>query len=264
MKRDVKNIIYDSEHYPASDKFLENADSTSETIPHNLKYFLTLLIKDDHVKEQTNNRIRHVTSIAHSIISAVRPRSFISTVLLGLSVSLHRKFGKKNIIDIFNSHGFCASYHETLLYEASVAKFDDVRLKNGAFVQYVHDNADFDTNTIDGKNTFHNLGRIEIITPASSIEEKRPVPRLHSLPAANTFVDDGAIPVLSYPHTKKSGLQKVFVKIINRDLSLAPPNFSKLTLFWMFLQYKNSNVAVGWNGFFEHLTKSKKNMMYQP
>ncbi|KYM98416.1 hypothetical protein ALC62_10869 [Cyphomyrmex costatus] len=27
----------------------------------------------------------------------------------------------------------------------------------------------------------------------------------------------------------------------------------------MFLQYRNSNLAIGWNGFFEHLTKSKKN-----
>ncbi|KYN21448.1 hypothetical protein ALC57_06174 [Trachymyrmex cornetzi] len=259
LKRDVKNIVYDSEYYPPTDKFLNNADNTNETIPHNLKYFLTVLIKDDHVKEQTTNRNRHVISIAHSIISAVRPRSFISTILLGLSVTLHRKFGKRNIIDIFNSHGFCASYHETLLFEASVAKFDDLRLKNGAFVQYVNDNADFDTNTIDGKNTFHNLGRIEIITPASSIEEKRPVPRLHYLPPANSFVDDGTIPVLPYPHAKKSGLQKVIVKIIDRNLSLASSNFSRLTLFWMFLQYRNSNLAIGWNGFFEHLTKSKKN-----
>lgn len=103
--------------------------------------FLTALMKDDHVKKQTMNRNRHVILIAHSILSVVRPRSFVSPVFLRLSATLHRKFGKKNIIEIFHSYGF------------------------GAFVQYVHENADFDTNTIDGKNTFHNLGRIEIITP---------------------------------------------------------------------------------------------------
>jgi hypothetical protein len=50
------------------------------------------------------------TSIAHAIISAVRPRSFLSSLQLGLSVTLHRKFGR--VIDLCHALGFCASYNE--------------------------------------------------------------------------------------------------------------------------------------------------------
>lgn len=48
-----------------------------------------------------------------------RPRSFLSLLQVGLSVTLHRKFGSRKVIDVCNALGFCAYYHEEQLYEAS-------------------------------------------------------------------------------------------------------------------------------------------------
>lgn len=52
--------------------------------------------------------------IAHGItrIDVVRPRSFLSPLQVGLSVTLHRKFGSEKVIDLCNSLGFCVSYQE--------------------------------------------------------------------------------------------------------------------------------------------------------
>lgn len=91
-------------------------------------------------------------------MNAIRPRSFLSPLLLGLAVTLHRKFGKKEIIQMLDMLGFCASYNETLLYEASVAEEEKIKIRT-----ICHDKADFNTN---------NLRRIDIITPSSDVDEK--------------------------------------------------------------------------------------------
>lgn len=54
------------------------------------------------------------TNISHSIMTAVRPRSFKSKLQLGLSVFFHRRFGSKRLIQIFSSFGLCAFYSETM------------------------------------------------------------------------------------------------------------------------------------------------------
>ncbi|GFY23388.1 hypothetical protein TNCV_3940841 [Trichonephila clavipes] len=46
---------------------------------------------------------------------------------------------------------FCASYKEATLYEASATFATPPEIKPGSFAQFVHDNADFNINTIDGK-----------------------------------------------------------------------------------------------------------------
>jgi len=39
-------------------------------------------------------------AISHAIMSAVRPRSFVSPLQLGLSVYLHRQFGSKRLLEV--------------------------------------------------------------------------------------------------------------------------------------------------------------------
>ncbi|GFS90820.1 uncharacterized protein TNCV_1004021 [Trichonephila clavipes] len=90
----------------------------------------------------------------------------------------HRKFGSKKVINICHSLDFCASYKEATLYEASATFAIPPEIKPSSFAQFVHDNADFNINTIDGKGTFHYMGSIEIITPADSIQPRRPIKRL--------------------------------------------------------------------------------------
>ena len=92
-------------------------------------------------------------------------------------MSLHRKFGSRKIIEICNELGFCGSYPEALLYKNSAAFQSYYEVKSGTAIQYVVDNFDFNVDTPDGKNTFHNLGRIAIISPSSGLEPRKQIKR---------------------------------------------------------------------------------------
>lgn len=66
----------------------------------------------------------------------------------------HRKFGSKKVINICNSLGFCASYKEATLYEASATFAAPPEIKPGTFVQFVHDNKQtLSTANEDGANS---------------------------------------------------------------------------------------------------------------
>ena len=73
---------------------------------------------------------------------------------------LHRKFGSRRIIDILSRLGSCSSYREATLYEECMLLSEPVTLNKEIFAQFVFDNADFNINTIDGKNTFHSMGGV--------------------------------------------------------------------------------------------------------
>lgn len=51
------------------------------------------------------------------------------------------------------------------------------RVKPESFLQFVFDNADFDVNTLDGKNTFHSMGGIQIVTPENCFPKRERVKR---------------------------------------------------------------------------------------
>ena len=72
---------------------------------------------------------------------------------------MHKKHASKNLIDSLSYLGLCSPYHETMLFEASVVNDpENHKLSNDAYVQFIFDNADHNTNTIDGLNTFHAMG----------------------------------------------------------------------------------------------------------
>lgn len=85
----------------------------------------------------------------------------ISPLQLGLSVFLHGKFESKNIINILSSLGFCSTYYEALLFEASSISHPQPDILPDSFTQFVFDNADFNVNTLDGLHTFHSMDGIQ-------------------------------------------------------------------------------------------------------
>lgn len=151
-----------------------------DVIPHSLRLLLSEIIckNKKNIVSYDNKLDKKSTSIAHEIMSAVRPRYFLSPLQVGLSVTLHRKFGSRRIIDICHALGFCTSYNEAQLYEASALFQDPAVLRDDTFVQFVFDNADFNTGTLTGEGIFHNLGGISIVTPASGIQPRKHFPRL--------------------------------------------------------------------------------------
>jgi len=80
---DIKMTVYDCEQYEPP----ETTENGDKFIPSSLKRFLHNLL-DCKGKSRTVSD-RRCTAIAHAIISASRPRSFISPQLLGLSMYIH-------------------------------------------------------------------------------------------------------------------------------------------------------------------------------
>ena len=93
---------------------------------------------------------------------------------LALALQLHHEYGSKNLIETLHSHGFCASYTEVRKFLTSSANHEIIRSQNGSnipngicpqmlgggFIQEGSDNVDLNTETIDGKNTFHSMARV--------------------------------------------------------------------------------------------------------
>ena len=79
---EIKCKIYDTNVYPTLKDF-----SNDSLIPPSLSRLLNHMIKSKSSSAKSVERRR--TSIAHSIISAVRPRSFISPLLLAISVYIN-------------------------------------------------------------------------------------------------------------------------------------------------------------------------------
>ena len=140
-----------------------SADKAMEFLPESL---CTLL----HILFPTNSSIK-VASLGQAIIQATRPRVLLSPLQLGLGVELHHHFSSRFLIDSLNTYGFCCSYSEVQCFErsASVCQGTDIpNLTPDQVVQYAADNVDHNKITIDGRNTFHGMGMIATITPATN------------------------------------------------------------------------------------------------
>ena len=194
------------------------------------------------------------TTIYHSIMSAVRPKSFLSPLQISLAVMLNRKFASKRIIDIFYNLGVCCSYDETNLYEECLLLQPRPELKSGCFAQFIFDNADFNTNTIDGNNTFHSMGGIKVITPYSCYMEKKNIYREKVKSWANNIDNFENIPFCIYEsvHENRFGYNKILAEEMEQaDSNL---NISNSDFCWLYGNYKIPQILPGWNGFMEKLT----------
>ena len=82
IRQDIRAMVYDSSTYP------EPKDLTC-TAPESLDTFIHNVI---HHSSKTEHSPKH-EAIMQSIIAATRPRSFLSPLLLGIVVYIHRKYG---------------------------------------------------------------------------------------------------------------------------------------------------------------------------
>ncbi len=76
---------------------------------------------------------------------------------------------------------------------------DITESNDGQFIQYIADNADHNTRTIDGKDTFHSMGMIAAVTPGMK--------QIHKLvPRVNVTTEDiTSIGHVSIKHFKPQG-----------------------------------------------------------
>lgn len=267
--QDIRAQEYDTETYPSPNFFFENVE---KVIPNTLRMFLdTVVVSDKRGTDSSNKFLSKIVGIAHAVISCVRPRSFISSMKIGLGAVLNKKFGSKSLLNILSALGFCCTYDEALLFEASVVSAPhNVDIDPESFSQFVFDNADHNVNTIDGLHTFHAMGGIECVTPASAVSCDFKVPKLKAIPPRDTLGSYGTLPLKVFHGYKKAGLGNVPIT----DLDLMNPNFSydfdmsSTDLLWIYNHKVRSIDVKGWNGFMENLTQdlpyTRSRILYLP
>ncbi|GBN05256.1 hypothetical protein AVEN_116386-1 [Araneus ventricosus] len=132
-------------------------------------------------------------ALAHSVIAATRPKSFVSLLQVGVAASLFQKYGSRRLIDTLSYIGFCSSYTEAMLFEVSAIMRSPLHIDDKAFSQFVFDNADFNKQTLDGHNTFHAMGGIHCITIRNAIARDQNIQQLKQMPSAKVVGSFGII-----------------------------------------------------------------------
>lgn len=191
IRDEIRLSVYDLSEYPT----LKETENGSTMIPASLKLFLHQLL--DPKDKNASAVSRRCTAIAHSVISACRPRSFISPVLLAIAVYIHCKYPSRELIDILSSISFTDDYKEVQRFENSLLSVGELSYDLNGFTQFMFDNADFNVSTLTGHNTFHAMGGIACVTPPGTVDKSPIKRRVQPLPAevAGTF---GQIPIRTY------------------------------------------------------------------
>lgn len=245
---DIRSAVFETSFYPSPSYFLNDV---SNDVPNTLKIFIkTIVTKYKNIPDNLDNK---VTAIAHSIIAAARPRSFKSPLLLGIASLIHQKYASKTLLDLLSSIGFCASYKEVTKFELS-AIFHPQNEREPEFKQFIFDNADFNTKTIDGLNTFHAMGGLQCNTP-KDIDQDLPILRLNNVPSVALLGKYGNIPVQHYFNSGSRGLKKVIIKNYVDDTVTLPTLNDSLWLFGKREPFLN---IPGWHTFMSEITKKKQ------
>lgn len=248
---DIRSKFYATDNYNAPDSFLDNIN---DDIPKSLQIFLDSLIKTN--KKSNEMKWMHtITTFAHCIISSVRPRSFLSSVLIGLSAMIHKKHASKGLINALSFLGLCASYDETQLFEASILHDPQQYDFEDTFLQFSYDNADHNTCTIDGFNTFHSMGGIMCATPHSSVTSSRKIKRLKKVPSSDVIGKFGYLPVKTFEKKQSLGLKKILIDDLSDKSNI---DIDQIDFLWLFAKKINPETTRGWNGYMEEAFKNKQ------
>ena len=211
-----------------------------------------------HKKQNPEKYKKKFTAIGHAIISATRPRSFNSSLLLANGVYLHHKFETREMIDIFSQLGFSASYNDVKVFERSASCSED-RVYDTTFSQYIFDNADFSAATLDGLHTMHVMGGVRSLTPSDPV---RPQKRIDKCLEVSMQSPTSQIPVHLFDGQFGSGLQRIKFSPLDElfaNFERDAESSSLADVLWMC--GKSFKISIGgWNGFLQNLTE---NMSYE-
>ena len=165
---DIKTVDTRKDIYPSAED-ISTPEKRLTYLPESLKILLmkTFVGKNAQLKQ---------AAVGHAIMQAVRPRAVIAPLQICLGVQLHLKFGSRFLIETLHELGFCSSYQEVQKYQQSAAVSQPLEIPGliqGQFLQFVADNIDHNTQTLDGLNTFHGMGMISAVTPGIKCTSRR-------------------------------------------------------------------------------------------
>lgn len=248
IQRDIKLRAYDDTVYPSVEDMTTGGQ---DLIPKSLQIFLEGVVCDTNAKKSDPTRKRKIMSIAHSIVSAVRPRYFLSPLHICLSVALHRRCGSRFVIDVLHSLGVCTSYQTATKYEKLLSETAPATIDPGAYVQVVFDNADHNVNTLSGHGTFHAMGGVMCVTPKSALNPSTPV--LRSTQGNVQSSSRGFLPVTHYFDPGCNGYSKIIAKDIS-TMQLSESSFAKavsVDILWSSGLWTGALPRPGWSGYME-------------
>ena len=103
IRREIRSRVYNCEVFPSAEHI---ASGNSELVPDTLRLLIDGILKPATPDNKKHER-KSVT-IQHAIVAAVRPRSFVSPLQVGLGIHLHRKYGSRVLIDMLsNNRALC-------------------------------------------------------------------------------------------------------------------------------------------------------------
>lgn len=254
---DISKMEQDIHYYNLLDADDENS-WFKDLVPSSLKSLLEVIILTN--KDKNSNSFikwkKRVATISHSIISSARPRSFLSPIMQGLASFLHKRFPHRILIDALSYVGFCAPYRETLRFEASISKDPtNHTIHESAYEQFIYDNCDHNTGSLDGKNTWHVIGGCKVVTPSSKVTCTKKIIRLQNIPTAEEIAEDGVVEILPYKKNK-DGLKELKIEPIVGESVEKKKDISRADLAWLYAKFSNKNF-IGWNGFMDKTHMSK-------
>lgn len=248
---DIRSKIFDVSEYTPPDNFLIDVESV---IPESvLLFFQTIIFKNK--RSDLDKWQKKCIALSHALMSAVRPRSFLSSLLNSVSVYLYHKFGSKQLIELLSSLGFASSYNDASMLEISaVMRPEKIAIDEG-FLQFVFDNADFNVNTLNGLNTFHAMGGIMVVTPQVAITPDTNLPKVNKCTSSQLVEKCGQIKLEMYHKRENCGLKTVEIldveptDSIQNVTSSQPPH-----LLWLYGKTSTNINLPGWNGLMETAT----------
>ncbi|KAK3092092.1 hypothetical protein FSP39_025112 [Pinctada imbricata] len=204
---DIKSIQASTTLYPSLSE-IESLSSQISYVPDSLQLLLSNIFLQ-------NSKDLKIASIGQAIMQTSRPRALLAPIQISLGIQLDQQFASRFLLDTLNSLGFSASYSEIKRFQSNAAVEQgqsQINLDTNSSLQFVADNVDHNSCTVDGHGTFHGMGIIGSFTPGSKFN--RVIPR-NDL-SKESILEAGTIDVLFYkrPQTK----EQHFIKLREMDV----------------------------------------------
>ena len=211
IRSEIKAQPKIKEEYPSLDD-MSSLNAMLNYLPPSLKSLLSTIFKSKHAD-------LHVASIGQAIMLATCPRSFLPPILLGLAITVQHKYGHRSLGDLLNKFGFASSYTEASTFRRVAAGTQGVDLDLNdnvdSFLQWIADNVDHGTETLDVNNTVHMMGIMGTVTPGVRTNHTLKRRRISD----NEILEIGKINIVHYQIDPKSVYPRVLYTSLGKFTS---------------------------------------------
>ena len=253
IREELRAGTYSSVEYP-SDCEIKDIEKAKEFMPPTLKTLMASLIPSSQIKQ---------VSIGQAVMQAMRPKTVMAPIMLGLGVEMDHVFGSKWLIDKLHKLRFSISYDEVILFKQSVVQEDSETLMpptDQTFTQWASDNADHNICTLTRKGTFHGMGIIATYSRRNPTSATKRIERKARVKADELVVGKG-IPIMPFTCLQVSALPGLAIEPILtlQYPGLILPHFFYSNLLWQsaWLFNKAEQPTPNWSGFMNHIFHSQ-------